>query len=92
MSDSDWTIDDEHWNDGEDDDVENAAAIPCPECGAELFDDADHCHRCGHWLSEADRRAMWSGTQRPAWIKWVAVVMLTAFVGGLLVSVWATMF
>jgi len=38
----------------------------------------DKCPACGYWLSEADRRAMWSGLEKPLWLKVTAIVVLVA--------------
>lgn len=27
---------------------------PCPKCRADVYDEAEWCHKCGHVLSEAD--------------------------------------
>ncbi len=37
--------------------------IPCPNCGEEVFDDAEQCPSCGHWLVP-DRNPM---RGRPSW-------------------------
>jgi len=37
--------------------------IPCPNCGKEVFDDAEQCPSCGHWLAP-DRSPM---RGRPSW-------------------------
>jgi DNA-directed RNA polymerase subunit RPC12/RpoP len=37
--------------------------IPCPNCGEEVFDDAEQCPSCGHWLVP-DRSPM---KGRPSW-------------------------
>ena len=54
--------------DGSDDDQTDT--IPCPECGAEVYEDADQCPACGHYIVH-DTRA-WSG--RSLW--WVALAVL----------------
>jgi zinc-ribbon domain len=77
MTDDDWEADDEDWYD-EEDDLEDQAAVACPECGAPIYADADKCPACGYWLLEADRRAAGSGESRPAWIQLTAGLMLLA--------------
>jgi len=43
--------------------------LPCPECGAEIYEDAERCPACGAYvvmrLSDTRRRPWW----------WVAVVI-----------------
>ena len=29
---------------------EDESTIPCPHCGADVFDDAEQCPSCGEWL------------------------------------------
>ena len=60
-----------HWEDREYPDIEDdeEMTIPCPKCGAELFDD-DQCPSCG-WYLIHDTRA-WSGKS----IWWIALGLL----------------
>jgi endogenous inhibitor of DNA gyrase (YacG/DUF329 family) len=53
------------------------ATIPCPDCGAEVSEEADRCPECGHYLSTTDAH-----DRRPAWYK-----AAIAFLIGLLI--WA---
>jgi predicted amidophosphoribosyltransferase len=46
---------------------------PCPNCRADLYDDAELCWKCGHALSG-------DAPQPKAWVKWAAIVLLMAFV------------
>lgn len=48
----------------------------CPECGAELYVDAERCEECGVWLTAEHRR----GGERPTWKAWVIALALLAFV------------
>jgi hypothetical protein len=87
MDKSDWHDDEEDWSEAGDDDGDDfdpSDAVPCPQCGAELYDDADHCHQCGHWLSEADLRAGSPGRFDSRGVKLVAVGLLVAFLVSLL--------
>ena len=79
--------DDEDWCDDEapDEDEEDSAA--CPECGEPVPEISDRCPACGYWLSDADRRGMWSGESKPLWIRITVVVLLAAFLATLLM-VW----
>ncbi len=79
------SYDDEDWYDDDDEPGEEAAA-DCPECGEPFYAVSDKCPACGYWLSDADRRAMWSGEDKPAWIRVTASIVLIAIVVGLLVA------
>jgi hypothetical protein len=75
--------DDESWTD-DPDDLDDEAPASCPECGGPIHAIADKCPACGYWLSDADRRAMGSGTSKPLWLRVTAVVVLVTFLFGLL--------
>ena len=55
--------------------------IPCPACGAEIYDDAERCPECGHYQSCEDApRSQW-----PLWIiVGIGVCLLIAIAWGLL--------
>jgi uncharacterized paraquat-inducible protein A len=67
---------DEHEDDNQwsDEDVYFA----CPECGADVYEEAPQCPACGCYVSHAPRTAL------PIRWKIVAVVILIAFAIGLL--------
>ncbi len=46
---------------------------PCPECGAELYDDVELCWKCGHALGSEPARPPW-------WIIAVAIALLVALI------------
>ena len=56
----------------------------CPECRGPIYDLTDRCPACGYWLSEADRRAMWSGASKPKWVLITAAIVLVVLVLGVL--------
>ena len=35
-------------------DSDDNDTVPCPACGAEIYDDAERCPECGHYLSRED--------------------------------------
>ncbi|MCE5267579.1 MAG: zinc-ribbon domain-containing protein [Planctomycetaceae bacterium] len=60
------TSESEDWDDepeGED------ATVPCPYCGAEIYEDSVRCPHCGEYISEED-----AGQGRKPW--WILVGVL----------------
>jgi hypothetical protein len=72
MSEHDWNdaADDEDPDEGEFDDEPDT--MPCPSCGAEIFDDVDRCPVCGEYIT-ADT------SMNPVWW-WTAVIVLLLMV------------
>ena len=68
--------DDEDWYDDDDepDDVETGPLSGVRRPGPLLS--PDKCPACGYWLSDADRRVMWTGVDNPVWIKVTAAIVL----------------
>lgn len=81
-------MDDEDWYDydNEYDALDDDEAALCPECGAAIYADLDHCPECGHWLTEADRRAMETDRSISGRVKLAAVVLLVALLVFVLVG------
>ena len=46
-----------------------STTMPCPECGAEIYDDAERCPVCGQYVTH--RTSEWS--PRPLW--WVVLAV-----------------
>jgi ribosomal protein L37E len=72
--------DDDDWDDREDlgeDDSEDEAAetIRCSHCGAEIYEDAPQCPRCG-WYATADTNP-WSGRS----VVWILLGLLGVAAG-----------
>lgn len=44
--------------------------VPCPQCGAEVYEDAVQCSHCGTYITH--HTSVWSG--RPAW--WILLGLL----------------
>jgi len=63
-------LDESDWN-------PDPATVACPECGAEVSEEADRCPDCGHYFSPGD-----ASDERSGWYK-IAI----AFLIGLLI--WA---
>jgi uncharacterized paraquat-inducible protein A len=75
-------------DDDPDSDLDDDTA-PCPECGTQIYADLDHCPKCGHWLTDADHRALDrdTGFFSSRRVRLVALVMLAAFVFALLAGI-----
>ncbi len=92
MLERDWHDDDEDWSEtgGDyedefaDDDPDDSDTVPCPECGAEIYADLDHCPQCGCWLTDADGRSLETGLFASHRVRLVAAILLAIFVLGLL--------
>jgi hypothetical protein len=82
MSNDDWDDEDSWADDG--DELEEEDAATCPECGGIVHSLTDKCPGCGYWLSDSDRRAMWSGESKPLWLRLTAAILLAAFLFTLL--------
>jgi hypothetical protein len=62
--DKDLDDDEDGWAPDDPDDDENDV-VPCPRCGAEMYDDAEWCPTCGEYV--VHRTSAWHG--KPWW--WV---------------------
>jgi len=74
---------DESWDDDDDlgtPDDEPVDTIRCPECRRDVYEDAEACPYCGHFLV-ADTSA-WAG--RPMWWIVLGFVGIVALVGSLI--------
>jgi RNA polymerase subunit RPABC4/transcription elongation factor Spt4 len=67
LNESDESDDFDDWDypDEPDSDLDNADYLPCPECGEDVFDDAEQCPHCGQYITFSTNP--WSG-RSPAWI------------------------
>ena len=74
FDDPDRELDDREYPDedefDDDSDGEATETVPCPQCGAEVYEDAVACPICGAYIT-ADTN-IWSG--RPLW--WVILALL----------------
>lgn len=58
--------------------------MACPDCGGEVYVDAERCPGCGHWVTDAERMARSGEDAR--WVKWAAILLLLVFVLGVIAS------
>jgi hypothetical protein len=78
FDDPDDELRDEEFPDEEDSDDDLSDTIPCPDCGADIYEDAVRCPVCGSYVT-ADT-GPWSGRPR-WWILLAAAVVLALIVG-----------
>ena len=64
-------------------DEEPGEVLPCPACGAEIYEDAPRCPVCGNYITFAT--GSWSG--KPQW--WIALGALGIFAVILALVAWA---
>lgn len=62
---------DDDWNDDDEDDEDEDNTLPCPECGREVYDQADVCPWCGAFIIHSADNP-WAG--RSWW--WIALGLL----------------
>ena len=55
----------EEWDEGEDDNLDDAPTIPCPYCGSEIHEDSPRCPSCENYLSLEE--APPTPTNKPWW-------------------------
>jgi predicted nucleic acid-binding Zn ribbon protein len=58
-------------------DPDDDFTVPCPQCGAEIYDQAERCPQCGEYLSRETARAAW-----PRWWMVIGVLICLAIVAG----------
>ena len=72
MTNTDW--DDEYPGETEPDwdDDDASQTLPCPECGHNVYEDAEQCSACGNYITHRSQLS-------PLW-RWTAVVLLACLV------------
>jgi hypothetical protein len=51
-------------------DDDSSETLPCPNCDAEIYEDAERCPNCGEYVTPSS--SLWAG--RPAW--WIILGIL----------------
>ena len=64
------------------DDDDDADLLPCPECGTEIYEDAEQCPICGAYVTFST--SPWSG-RSPIWV-FIGFAGLVAVIAALLLS------
>ncbi len=44
--------------------------VKCPKCGRQVYEEAEQCHYCGHWIDRQHRARL------PMWVIVTAVICL----------------
>lgn len=56
-------------------DEDDDGTVPCPYCGAAVYEDAERCPHCENYISRED-----APSRVPLWVKLTALVCLVAAV------------
>ena len=70
-------------------DIDDDYSIPCPACGAEIYDDLPMCPECGEYIL-ASERSFWS--HKPRWIYRLAVILVLLAIIGFVLPWLSTVF
>lgn len=73
-------IDDDEYPDEDDLDDEISETLPCPECGAEVYEDSDRCPACGAYITQLTA----TGVGRLPW--WAVLGLLAALLAAFLLA------
>ena len=68
------------FDDGVDLDEDEETTLPCPYCGEAVYDDAEQCPACGHYLSEEDAPRK----SKPWWILIGVAISIAIVIGWVL--------
>lgn len=60
----------EEWDAPYDDEDDDDYTVECPECGTDVYEDAEQCPACGNYIVHST--SVWSG--RPSW--WIVLGLL----------------
>jgi hypothetical protein len=67
---SDDDLDDREYPDDDESDDDELETIECPQCGRQVYEEAEQCPYCAHFITRETR--VWSG--KPWW--WIALALL----------------
>jgi hypothetical protein len=71
--------DSEVYDEGVEADSTDLETLPCPYCGAEVYEGADVCPKCGSFVTLDDLKA--AGTNRSKWFVVAAILLIAIFAG-----------
>ena len=52
-------LEDHEYPEPDDSDDDSSETVPCPKCGADVYEDAEQCPRCGEYITAGAH--LWSG-------------------------------
>ena len=74
---NDWETDGDDWGDEDwPDDDDSAELVPCPNCGREIYEEAEQCPSCGEYVTH-DNRILAS---KPGWYVLLALAGVIAVI------------
>ena len=81
---TDWSDHEEQdeYGDDETTDDDDSDTIPCPDCGADVYEDAEQCPACGSYIVPASH----SLSGRPIWWTVLGLVGVAAVIWVLVMS------
>ena len=86
--DYDYIEDDEYDDDEEYEDDFETETVPCPACGADVYEEAQQCPECGQYIDAADYRSgsayVWQ--DRPTWWIIAGIVGILAVILGFILQ------
>jgi predicted nucleic acid-binding Zn ribbon protein len=65
------------WDEDWPDDADGHGTVPCPHCGAEIYEDAPQCPACGDYVTPGGHR-LWGG--KPIWYIVIALLGVVAVI------------
>ncbi len=69
----DWDDDPDDWPE---DDDSGSDTVVCPNCGADVYEDAEQCPRCGEWITDSTHPL----AGRSRWFVWAGLLGIAAVI------------
>ncbi|WP_437194161.1 hypothetical protein [Planctomicrobium sp. SH527] len=68
------------WDDDYPEDSDEPGTVPCPSCGAEVYEDTDRCPLCGDYIipGATSSGSIWSG--KPWWYVALGILGILAVI------------
>lgn len=66
-----------NFRDDDQDHEDDVLTIDCPQCKQSMYEDADQCPSCGHFLMDSERKR-----QAPFWMVLLIAFLIITFVVG----------
>lgn len=75
---ADWIPDDDEG--GWQDEDGESLTITCPECGADVYEDAEQCPACGHWITHSETPTANAMQGKPTWYVLLGILGIVAVI------------